>query len=253
MHICDLPRLSALVVDHDPRSSHLVGSSLMEAGITPFYARNGFEMWRCLDKCPNIIVLDLCLPDMDGLDLLRRLRQESNIPVLIHSSRSETIDRILSLEIGADDFLPKSCNPRELIARTRGLIRRAQAKAGAAAEGRMIRFDQWTLDTAAQELSNGDGASQRLTRYAFNILVAFLNQPFEPLSRDFLSAVLKRTHVPYDRVIDVHVSNMRRILGVQSNGSQFIKSLRSLGYIFVASIESEKILPTRREAFLPHH
>jgi len=233
-------RHSALIIEGDPSSRSILGSSFNAAGIDPIYARNSAEMWRQLANEPDVVILELCQKDTKGLDLLRQIRLKSDIPVVIHSSHSSDIDRIIGIEMGADDYLPKSCNLRELIARTRRLIKRTQCFPRLHSEHQKIHFGQWTLDTLAQELYGADGQRKQLSRYPFEILSAFLANPFEPLSRDFLSDVLKRNHQPCDRVVDVHISNMRRLLGKQADGSSFIKSWRSQGYMFVAEVETRQ-------------
>ncbi|RKT59565.1 DNA-binding response OmpR family regulator [Azonexus fungiphilus] len=232
---------TALIVEDDPGTRHVLGTTLATAGIESIFAENGAAMWRLLGQSPDVIILDLSLPDADGLELLRQLRQQSEVPVLIHSTRSDEIERIIGIEIGADDFLPKPCNMRELLARTRSLLRRSQLRSAPAPlrpEMRRLRFAHWTLDTAARELLNGDGQPVSIGVSGFALLMAFLEHPFEPLSREKLSRVLKREYVPYDRIIDVHVSQIRRILGNQPDGSSFIKTLRSQGYVFVSSVEA---------------
>lgn len=232
---------TALIVEDDPGTRHVLGTTLATAGIESIFAENGAAMWRLLGQSPDVIILDLSLPDADGLELLRQLRQQSEVPVLIHSTRSDEIERIIGIEIGADDFLPKPCNMRELLARTRSLLRRSQLRSAPAPlrpEMRRLRFAHWTLDTAARELLNGDGQPVSIGVSGFALLMAFLEHPFEPLSREKLSRVLKREYVPYDRIIDVHVSQIRRILGNQPDGSSFIKTLRSQGYVFVSSVET---------------
>jgi two-component system, OmpR family, response regulator len=232
-------RQTALIVEDDPGTRHLLGSTLSTAGIDSIFAENGAAMWRQLGENPDVVILDLGLPDTDGLELLRLLRQQSEIPVLIHSTRSDEIERIIGIEIGADDFLPKPCNLRELVARTRRLIIRSQnQQAGQRNESQRVRFGHWTLNTASRELTDANGKPVPLGVSAFALLSAFLERPFEPLSREHLSRALKREYTPYDRIIDVHVSQIRRTLGKQTDGSCFIKTLRSQGYVFVAGVEN---------------
>lgn len=232
---------TALIVEDDPGTRHVLSTTLATAGIGSIFAENGAAMWQQLGQRPDVIILDLSLPDADGLELLRQLRQQSEIPVLIHSTRSDEIERIIGIEIGADDFLPKPCNMRELLARTRSLLRRSQMKPQGAptkSDLKRFRFGHWTLDTASRELLDGKGTPVSIGVSGFALLMAFLEHPFEPLSREQLSRVLKREYIPYDRIIDVHVSQIRRILGNQNDGSGFIKTLRSQGYVFVASVET---------------
>lgn len=232
-------RQVALIVEDDPATRHVLGTTLATAGIDSIYAENGAEMWQRLDEKPDVIILDLILPDVDGFELLRQLRQQSEIPVLIHSTRSDEIERIIGIEIGADDFLPKPCNMRELLARTRSLLRRTQRpNTPLRSELRRLHFGEWTLDTASRELSLAGGKPTPLGVTGFALLCAFLEHPFEPLSREQLSHVLKREYLPYDRIIDVHISQIRRILGKQADGSGFIKTLRSQGYVFIAPVDA---------------
>lgn len=232
---------TALIVEDDPGTRHVLSTTLATAGIGSIFAENGAAMWLQLEAKPDIVILDLSLPDADGLELLRQLRQQSEIPVLIHSTRSDEIERIIGIEIGADDFLPKPCNMRELLARTRSLLRRCQSRGPTTAarkgELRRFRFGPWTLDSASRELTDLSGTPVSIGVSGFALLMAFLEHPFEPLSREQLSRVLKREYVPYDRIIDVHVSQIRRILGNQEDGSGFIKTLRSQGYVFVAPVQ----------------
>jgi two-component system OmpR family response regulator len=127
---------------------------------------------------------------------------------------------------------------RELLARTRSLLRRCQRPSTGRSEMRRLHFGDWTLDTASRELSRAGNPATPLGVSGYALLVAFLEQPFEALSREHLSRVLKREYVPYDRIIDVHVSQIRRILGKQADGSSFIKTLRSQGYVFIAQVEA---------------
>jgi two-component system OmpR family response regulator len=231
-------RQTALIVEDDPGTRHVLGATLATAGIDCIYAENGAAMWRGLEQKPDVIILDLSLPDVDGLELLRKLRQQSEIPVIIHSTRSDEIERIIGIEIGADDFLPKPCNMRELLARTRGLLRRSRRTAQQRSDMRRLHFDNWILDTGSRELCRAGCQPTPLGVSGYALLAAFLENPFEPLSREILSRALKREYVPYDRIIDVHVSQLRRILGKQADGSSFIKTLRSQGYVFIAPVET---------------
>ncbi|MCG2576654.1 response regulator transcription factor [Dechloromonas sp. XY25] len=232
-------RQTALIVDGDSDSRHLLSSALAAAGIDSIHAAPGAAVWQQLDHAPDIIILDLSLPDGDGLDLLRQLRQTSDLPVLIHATGSDESQRITGIELGADDFLPKSCTMRELLARVRGLLRRTRRSAPTPrSEPRRLHFGEWTLDTATRQLTRPDNASPTLGGPGYALLLAFLEHPFEPLSREHLSRVLNREYMPYDRIIDVHVSQIRRALGQQADGSSFIRTLRSQGYVFVAEVAS---------------
>lgn len=232
-------RQTALIVEDDPGTRHVLNATLATAGIESIHAATGAAMWPLLDQAPDVIILDLSLPDCDGLELLRQLRQTSDIPVLIHSTRSDEIERIIGIEIGADDFLPKPCNMRELLARVRSLLRRTQRTAPVSrGDLRRLHFGEWTLDTASRELTRPGEAAAALGVSGYALLLAFLEHPFQTLSREHLSRVLKREYMPYDRIIDVHVSQIRRVLGNQPDGSSFIKTLRSQGYVFIADVEA---------------
>ena len=234
-------RQTALIVEDDPVTRHILTTTLATAGIDSIIAETGAAMWSSLEKKPDVIVLDLSLPDADGMELLRQLRQKSEIPVIIHSNRSDEIERIIGIEIGADDYLPKPCNMRELLARVRALLRRSTPKAVSpttSGKARRLRFGQWTLDTASRELIESESKPAAIGVSGYALLLAFVEHPFEPMSREVLSRVLKREYVAYDRIIDVHVSQIRRILGSQPDGNAYIKTLRSQGYVFVASVEA---------------
>lgn len=231
-------RQTALIVDSDPGTRQALGSTLATAGIESIFAENGRTMWHWLEENPDVIILDLNLPDIEGFELLRQLRQTSDIPVLIHSTRSDEVERIMGIEIGADDFLPKPCNMRELLARIRSLLRRCQRASHNCSDIRRLAFGDWILDTGSRELVRTGSPPTPLGVSGYALLAAFVEHPFEPLSREQLSRVLKREYVPYDRIIDVHVSQIRRILGKQADGSHFIKTLRSQGYVFIAPVEA---------------
>lgn len=232
-------RQIALIVEDDPATRHVIATTLATAAIECLFADSAAAMWRQLGENPDVVILDLGLPDADGFELLRRLRQQSDVPVLIHSTRSEEIERIIGIEIGADDFLPKPCNMRELLARTRSLLRRAKGRPSqnGVRPGCCLRFGDWMLDPASRVLSDKNGQPVALGVSAFALLSAFLGSPFQPLSREILSRALKREYVPYDRIVDVHVSQIRRLLGAQPDGSSYIKTLRSQGYVFTSTVE----------------
>lgn len=232
-------RACALIVEDDPVTRELLRDTLASADIDSIMAESGAAMWRQLVHQPDMIILDLCLPDADGLELLRQLRRTSDIPVLIHSTRSDDIERILGIEIGADDFLPKPCNLRELLARVRGMLRRARVLPGHAvkAQARFLHFDGWTLDVGARSLRNSASQQFELGNSAYVLLTTFLEHAQVPLSREQLSRALRRDYLPFDRAIDVHVSQLRKLLGNTTSGVGYIKSLRSLGYVFSVPVE----------------
>lgn len=190
---------------------------------------------RALSLEHALVVLDLMLPGMGGLDVLRRLRAKSPTPVLILTARGEEIDRILGLEIGADDYVPKPFNPRELIARIRAILRRTSMAAASA--GPLTNGDI-QLDPKSREASL-NGTPLNLTSVEYTLLELLLRQAGHVVTREQLTeSVLGRKLGPFDRVIDVHISNIRKKLGPSEHG-QRIKSIRGSGYLFAARSEAK--------------
>jgi DNA-binding response OmpR family regulator len=220
-----------LIVDDDVQLCRLLAERLGTEGFTIEAAHDGpHGLEKALSLEHALVVLDLMLPGMQGLDVLRRLRRQSPVPVLILTARGEDSDRIIGLEMGADDYLPKPFNPRELIARIRAILRRtgrAEASPGPLVVGDL------RVDPSLREAWLED-APLHLTSVEFTLLEVFMREPGRILSREQLTeAVLGRELGPFDRVIDVHVSNLRRKLGVTQD-NQRIKTVRGSGYLFVA-------------------
>jgi len=232
-------RPRCLVVEDDPVVRELLRDTIETAGIVVISAENGAAMWKQLDQQPDVVILDLCLPDSDGIELLRQLRRTSDIPVLIHSTRSDEIERILGIEIGADDFMPKPCNLRELLARVRALLRRSRIQPVAAvhSQNHCFHFGGWQLQSGSRVLLNPQGVAVPLNGAAFSLLLLFLEYPQIPLSREQLARTLRREYLPFDRTVDVHVSQLRKLLGTPPDGGEFIKTIRSQGYLFAMSVE----------------
>lgn len=232
-------RQTALIVEDNLAIGDLLRSTLATAGIDSIHAPNEAAMWQQLQALPDIIILDLNLPDADGLTLLHQLRQVSDVPVLVHSVQGDDIDRIIGIDNGADDFMLRPGNMRELLARVRGLLRRRQrTNRPSRTDMRSLHFGAWTLDTASRQLIHNSKATTALGVSAYALLLTFLEHPYQTLSREHLSRVLKREYMPFDRIIDVHVSQIRRTLGKQADGNSFIKTLRSQGYVFAADVEA---------------
>jgi DNA-binding response OmpR family regulator len=182
-----------------------------------------------------IVILDLLLPGMRGLDVLRQLRAHSNVPVLILTARGDDVDRILGLELGADDYLPKPFNSRELLARVRAILRRARPNGDAP----RINVGDVTLDPVARQAWR-DGRSLSLTMAEFVLLEAFLSHAGQVLSRERLAEqVLGRRLATFDRSIDVHVSNLRKKLGDAVGAREHIRAVRGEGYVF-ARVDLER-------------
>ena len=225
-----------LIVDDDVQLCRLLSERLGTEGFALEAVHEGVRgLERALSLEHALVVLDLMLPGMGGLDLLRQLRTKSPIPVLILTARGEEIDRIVGLEIGADDYVPKPFNPRELIARIRAILRRASYTSASACP---LIIGSVCLDPQSREASL-DGAPLNLTSVEFTLLELLMRQAGEVVTRERLTqAALGRKLGPFDRVIDVHISNIRKKLGPAEHG-QRIKSIRGSGYLFVARSEAK--------------
>jgi DNA-binding response OmpR family regulator len=227
-----------LIVDDDTELCELLSDRLGSEAFEIECAHHGSRgLERALSGEHAIVVLDLMLPGIGGLDILRRLRVRSAVPVLILTARGEDVERILGLELGADDYLPKPFNPRELIARIRAILRRTSRPASRSAAAPLVVGDL-RLDPAARE-AQLHGATLALTSVEFTLLETLLQHAGRVVTREKLTeSVLGRKLGPFDRVIDVHVSNVRKKLGSNSAGER-IKSVRGSGYLFVARAEAE--------------
>ena len=225
-----------LIVDDDIQLCRLLTERLGTEGFTIEAVHDGPRgLQRALSMEHALVVLDLMLPGMGGLDVLRRLRAASPVPVLILTARGEDVDRILGLEIGADDYLPKPFNPRELIARIRAILRRSARVEDSSAP---LVVGDIRLDSKAREVWLND-APLSLTSVEFSLLEAFLQNAGRVVSRELLTeTVLGRKLGPFDRVIDVHVSNVRKKLGPAQCGER-IKAVRGSGYLFVVRPETK--------------
>jgi len=225
-----------LIVDDDVQLCRLLAERLGTEGFTIEAVHDGVRgLERALSLEHALVVLDLMLPGMGGLELLRRLRTKSPIPVLILTARGEDIDRILGLEIGADDYVPKPFNPRELVARVRAILRRTSNPGPPASP--LITGDI-RLDPQSREATLKD-TPLNLTSVEFTLLELLLRQAGHVVTREHLTeSVLGRKLGPFDRVIDVHISNIRKKLGPSDHG-QRIKSIRGSGYLFVARSEAQ--------------
>jgi DNA-binding response OmpR family regulator len=226
-----------LIVDDDVELCELLAERLRREDFSLEAVHDGLRgLERARSGEHGLVILDLMLPGLGGLEVLRRLRAQSSIPVLILTARGEDVERILGLEIGADDYLPKPFNPRELIARVRAILRRTSAVAG---DGKRLIAGDITLDTAAREAWI-DGRELELTSMESSLLEVLMHNAGRVVTRDRLTeVVLGRKLGPFDRVIDVHVSNLRKKLGEASAGER-IKAVRGVGYLFVVRAESKR-------------
>ena len=221
-----------LVVDDDTELCSLLKSYLEDHSYTVASVGDGIEMDQFLaNKTTDLIILDLMLPGEDGLSLARRLRQASDIPVIMLSARGEEIDRIIGLEMGADDYLAKPFNPRELLARIKALLRRSTTTQQATT--RSYRFSSFHLDVVQQQLLNNNQPVP-LTTGEFSLLRVLVENPDQELSRDDLVQKLKGyERQPYDRSIDVCITRLRKKIEPDPSNPSFIHTIWGRGYIFI--------------------
>jgi two-component system OmpR family response regulator len=230
------PRL--LVVDDDAELRELLRSYLGGQGFDVVTVEDGAAMRRALaDSAFDLLILDLMLPGEDGLALCRELRARSKIPILMLTARGDELDRIIGLEMGADDYLPKPFHPRELLARLRSILRRVQERSEER-PARTLRFAGWTLDIGMRHLLAADGVAVPLSSGEFRLLQALAENAHRVLSRDRLMDVLSgREAGPFDRSVDVMISRLRRRLGDDARESELIKTVRNEGYVLAAKVE----------------
>jgi two-component system OmpR family response regulator len=229
-----------LVVDDDQEIRNLVAQFLKRHGFRVDTAADGVAMFRMLEAGRfDLVVLDLMLPGEDGLSLCRRLRGESNLPVIMLTAMGEETDRIIGLEMGAYDYLPKPFSPRELLARIRSVLRRASREPGGMAGDaeNIYEFAGFMLDIARRELYRPGGALVPLTDGEFDLLAAFVAHPRRILNRDQLLDLTKgRAAIPFDRSIDVQLSRLRRKIENDPKNPELIKTVRGGGYIFTSEV-----------------
>ncbi len=220
-----------LLVEDDPGIRQLIAGFLVQHGFRVAQAASGAEMDREIAaERPALIVLDLMLPGEDGLAICRRLAASGRVPVVMLSALGEETDRIVGLELGADDYLPKPCNPRELLARVRAVLRRRQGAEPAA--GGCYQFAGWSFDSRRRELCSPRGVGMALSAGEFRLLSAFVERPLRVLTRDQLLDLARGPDADvYDRAIDVQVSRLRKKL-TGEDGGDLIVTVRSEGYMF---------------------
>jgi len=221
------PRI--LLIEDDPRLAAMVSEYLGEAGFHVSTAAAGGAGLEQLRREPyDALVLDLMLPDIDGLEVCRQLRATSDTPVLMLTARGDTMDRVVGLEIGADDYLPKPFEPRELLARLRAILRRRQSSRAAD----VLRFGRLEIDRDAR-IVRVDGAERSLTGHQFTLLVALAEKAGRVLSRDTLMDLVKGEALEaFDRSIDVHVSRIRAAIEDDPKKPRRLLTVRGAGYVF---------------------
>ena len=235
-----------LVVDDDAEIRALVERFLGRHGYRVTTAADGEAMDRALAAGDvDLVVLDLMLPGEDGLSLCRRLRQSSAVPVIMLTALGDEADRIVGLEVGADDYLAKPFNPRELLARIRAVLRRTREPAAAvpvAETGRRFRFAGWTLDPQRRELRDPQGVLVALTAGEYGLLLALVERPQRVLSRDQLLDITRgREAGPFDRSIDVQLGRLRRKIEADPKAPELIKTVRGGGYVLAATVLRETL------------
>ncbi len=232
-----------LVVDDDPHIRALLADYLGSNEMRVTAVATSRELAQVMEReLVELVVLDVRLHGEDGMQIARRLREESSaIPILMLTGRAEEADRVMGLELGADDYLTKPFSPRELLARIRALLRRAQAQAGVAgalAQVRAYRFEGWELNVGLRRLKDPEGRAVELTNGEFSLLVAFLCAPLRTLTREQLLD-LSRLHNAevYDRSIDVQILRLRRKIEANPAQPRFIVTQRGAGYVFEMGVE----------------
>lgn len=236
-------RERVLVVDDDPRICRLLARFLSGEGFHVETVTSGRLMWQKLESWPcDLLILDLRLPSgEDGLSLAKAIRQQSEIAIIMLTGRSDCVDKIVGLEIGADDYVTKPFEPRELLARIRSVLRRsayrrARSPAGDLHHSEVLTFAGWTLNVDQRVLTAPNGETVDLTSYEFELLVALAIRPGRPLSREvILDSIAHRQWGPDDRSIDVLVGKLRRKLNDNPRSPELIKTVRGMGYVFTSA------------------
>lgn len=230
-----------LIVDDDERLRRTLARQLGKEGYLVLEAADGEEMRQYLDnEAIDLVILDLMLPDDDGLSLARELRTRSSVAIIMLTGKVETIDKVVGLEVGADDYITKPFDNRELLARVRTVLRRApQAeKHGGASSVSSANFEGWRLDLVTQELTSPNGEPVHLTSHQFQLLASLVTQADRSLSRNEISNMIAgRDWTPLDRSIDVLVAKLRQKIEQDHKAPKLIKTVRGVGYKFAARVQ----------------
>lgn len=229
-----------IIVEDDADIRGLVSDLLSNEGFGVHQAADGaaFDEFMARSR-PDLIILDLMLPNEDGLSICRRIRANSNVAILMLTAKGDEIDKVVGLEMGADDYLVKPFGPRELLARVRALLRRTETSAIPSAQVlRRFSFDRFVIDLDARQLTDVDGVHLPLTGAEFDLLSCFIHRPRRVLSRDqLLDWIHGRAIDPYDRTVDVLVSRLRRKMDAASPGSSLIRTVRNGGYLLTTVVQ----------------
>ena len=230
-----------LVVEDDGEMRTLIAKFLRQNGYRVTGARDGREMWETLGHAPvDLILLDVMLPGQSGLDLTRALRAKTRVPIIMVTARGDETDRIVGLELGADDYIPKPFSRPELLARIRAVLRRSQPVDETRMAGTVsdrILFAGWALDTRRRELAAPDGTAVDLSGGEYDMLLAFCEHPQRVLTRDqLLDLARNRVSDNIDRSVDVMVSRLRRKVEPTDDSPAIIKTIRGAGYMFIPAV-----------------
>ena len=241
---CMLSAPHILIVDDHREIRDLVSRALAKEGFRVSVAADGLAMRKVLaDSRIDLILLDLMLPGEDGLSLCRSVRAASRIPIIMLTAKGDEVDRVIGLEMGADDYLPKPFGSRELVARIRAVLRRSQEAPAAAKPGgrpKQYHFDRWRLDIGARELLRDDGVALPLSTGEFDLLIVLVERPQRVLSRDQLLDLARgRAANALDRSIDTQVSRLRRKLEQDPSDPKIIKTVWGGGYMFTPAVTQE--------------
>jgi DNA-binding response OmpR family regulator len=228
------------VVDDDATLRNRLKKYFQSEGFTVYDAESGAALRDLLETASvDLVILDLVMPGEDGLSVTRYLRETTEVGILILTGKGEAVDRIVGLEMGADDYLAKPFELRELLARSRSILRRVASKGDRPRQpgNRAIVFDRWSLDLQKMELRRGDEPPVHLTSAEFRLLEKLTGSPGRTLSRDQLMDVVSDRHwTPYDRSIDLHISNLRKKIERDPKSPELIKTVRGFGYVFTPSV-----------------
>lgn len=222
-----------LIIDDDEELCDLVSEYLAVEGFETEAVHDGESgLNSALSGDYEMAILDVMLPKMNGFDVLRNLREKSALPVLMLTARGDDMERIVGLEIGADDYLPKPFNPRELVARLRAILRRVNSDDGDEGAAEKLHVEDLEI-SASSRSAKLNGVEVGLTSVEFDLLTALVREAGKIVKKEDLSEnVLERSLSPYDRSLDMHISNLRKKLGLRTDGSERIKTVRSVGYIY---------------------
>lgn len=241
-----MPKATILSVDDDHGLQTVVSHYLTGEGYEMLSASSGKQLMEVLqDKTPNIILLDLVLPDTDGISILAQLRAAQKIPVIVVSGKSDTTEKIVCLEMGADDYMTKPFEMRELSARIKAVLRRAEeVPAGATSvqaapeQDNQVRFGRWVLDRAQFQLFDDKGVSADLTTGEYKLLDALVSAPNKVLTRDRLFEVTRESdYDSFDRAVDIQIGRLRKKICDDPKKPQYIKTVRGAGYMFCGDIK----------------